>query len=137
MKLATSLILALSGALAGNALAANWVDISPDPKNGIRHYVDSDSIERNLGSVMVWRMLDYPASQRQRVNQQVFASQRVQTEFDCAARAMRQVSSAWHAAPMGGGALLQETRDADDWQIDQFDALTLPVWQIACGQFDR
>ncbi len=137
MKLVASLILALSGALAGNALAANWVDISPDPKKGIRHYLDTDSIERNLGSVVVWRMLDYPQPQRQRVDQQVFASQRVQTEFDCAARAMRQVYLAWYAAPMGAGIPLKESREADDWQIDQFDALMLPVWQIACGEFDR
>ncbi len=75
-------------------------------------------------------MLDY-AKQAPQVNGKSAASVRIQLEFDCPARSMRQRYVGWHAAPGGKGSVLNEGVDSE-WQIDAFDELTLPLWKIAC-----
>lgn len=129
--------LALASLFACGAQAANWVEISASADGGVKQYLDIDRIERNLGLVDVWRVLDYQPSHQHKVESKSYASQVVHTEFDCPSRAMRQVSHAWHAGPMGNGEVVQEVATADTWEIDSFDELTRPIWKIACGEFDR
>lgn len=129
--------LALASLFACGAQAANWVEISSSADGGVKQYLDIDRIERNLGLVELWRVLDYqPAYQRQ-LGSKPLASEVVHTEFDCPSRAMRHVSHVWHAGPMGKGEILQEVSAADAWEIDSFDEFTHPLWKIACGEFDR
>ncbi len=125
------LVLLRSAALSSTALADNWVEISASSDKTVRQYVDVDSIERNLGSVEMHRLLDYPAKQAREVNGKHFRSQRSHLEFDCAARSMRRHEVVWHAAAMGKGESLKVEVDTD-WQIDSFDDFTLPLWKVAC-----
>lgn len=129
-------IFAFVSVLATTASAENWVQISSSVEGGARQYVDLDRIERHLGAVDLWRVLDYPAPQRE-IDSKPFVSQLVHTEFDCPARAMRQVSRSWHAEPMGKGPLVHEVRDAALWEIDSIDESSQPLWDIACGEFER
>ncbi len=122
--------LLLTMLLAVTARAESWIEISASADGKFRQYLDVDSIERNLGNVELWQVLDY-AKQAPQVNGKSAASVRIQLEFDCPARSMRQRYVGWHAAAMGKGELLKEDIDAE-WQIDSFDTLTLPLWQIAC-----
>lgn len=122
-------VLIALAALSGTALAENWVEISTSADKKIKQYLDIDSIDRNLGSVEVHRLLDYP--QAREINGKRYASQRSHLEFDCAARSMRQIQLDWYAAPMGKGETLAGESDSD-WQIDSFDEFTLPLWKIAC-----
>ncbi len=123
-------VLMMSMVLTASAQAESWIEISAGADGKFRQYLDVDSIERNLGNVELWEVIDY-ANEVPKVNGKSAASQRIQLEFDCPARAMRQRYVGWHAAGMGKGQLLKEEADAE-WQIDSFDALTLPLWQIAC-----
>ncbi len=111
--------------------AENWVEITSSPDGGVKQYLDIDSIERNLGSVVLWRVFDYQPPYMRRVNGNPYRSQRVQTEFDCDSRAMRQKYFAWHGEPMGKGPLHYEG-SATEWEIDSFDEFTLPLWKMAC-----
>ncbi len=130
-------VLALAGLLSCAAQAANWVEISSSADGGVKQYLDVDRIERNLGLVEMWRVFDYQPPYQRQVDRRPYASQRVHTEFDCPSRAMRQVAFSWHAGPMGTGDLLQEVKESEAWEIDSFDEFTLPLWKIACGEFDR
>lgn len=129
--------LALASLLTCGAQAANWVEISSNADGGVKQYLDIDRIERNLGHVELWRVFDYQPPYQRKVERKPAASQVVHTEFDCPSRAMRQVSHAWHAGPMGQGEILQEEDIADAWEIDSFDEFTHPIWKIVCGEFDR
>jgi len=111
--------------------AENWVEITSSPDGGVKQYLDIDSIERNLGSVVLWRVFDYQPPYMRRVNGNPYRSQRVQTEFDCDSRAMRQKYVAWHGEPMGKGPVFNED-SAIEWEIDAFDEFTLPLWKMAC-----
>ena len=111
--------------------AENWVEITSSPDGGVKQYLDIDSIERNLGSVVLWRVFDYQPPFMRRVNGNPYRSQRVQTEFDCDSRAMRQKYVAWHGEPMGKGPVFNED-SAIEWEIDAFDEFTLPLWKMAC-----
>ena len=111
--------------------AENWVEITSSPDGGVKQYLDIDSIERNLGSVVLWRVFDYQPPYMRRVNGNAYRSQRVQTEFDCNSRAMRQKYVAWHGEPMGKGPVFNED-SAIEWEIDAFDEFTLPLWKMAC-----
>ena len=114
-----------------SARAENWVEITSSPDGGVKQYLDVDSIERNLGSVVLWRVFDYQPPYMRRVNGKAYRSQRVQTEFDCDSRAMRQKYFAWHGEPMGKGPLYYEG-SVTEWEIDSFDEFTLPLWKMAC-----
>lgn len=122
--------LALSALLCNGAHAEQWVEVG-SRADGVAQYLDLDSIERNLGLVELDRMIDYPV-QQQTAGGKGFASQRIRTEFECGNRAMRQVRVQWLAGRKGAGALVDESSVPDDWAIDQFDAFTGPLWQIAC-----
>ncbi len=129
--------LALAGLFTCTAQAANWVEISSSADGGVKQYLDIDRIERNLGHVELWRVVDYQPAHQRKVESKPYASQVVHTEFDCPSRAMRQVSHAWHAGPMGNGEVLQQESSGSTWEIDSFDEFTRPLWKIACGEFDR
>ncbi len=113
------------------AQAENWVEITSSPDGGVKQYLDIDSIERNLGSVVMWRVFEYQSPYMRRVNQKAYKSQRIQTEFDCQSRAMRQVYFAWHGGSLGKGELHHEGSSAE-WEIDSFDEFTEPLWKMAC-----
>jgi hypothetical protein len=130
-------MLALTSLLSFGAHAANWVEISSNADGGVKQYLDIDRIERNLGLVELWRVFDYQPPYQRQIDRKSYASQLVRTEIDCPSRAMRQVSLAWHAGPMGKGEVLQEVNEPNVWEIDSFDEFTRPLWKIACGEFDR
>jgi hypothetical protein len=113
------------------AQAENWVEITSSPDGGVKQYLDVDSIERHLGTVVLWRVFDYQPPYMRRVNGKAYRSQRVQTEFECDSRAMRQKYFAWHDEPMGKGPIHHED-SAIEWEIDSFDEFTLPLWKMAC-----
>ena len=131
LRLTRASVLLIACALSGPALAENWVEISASADGKVRQYLDIDSIERNLGSVEMWRVLDFTQKPAPEIRGKAYASQRIHLEFDCAARSMRQSYVGWHAAPGGKGSVLSEGADSE-WQIDAFDELTLPLWTIAC-----
>lgn len=130
-KFICAITAALITMMALPAHAENWVEITSSPDGGVKQYLDVDSIERNLGSVVLWRVFDYQPPYMRRVNGKSYRSQRVQTEFDCDSRAMRQKYFAWHGEPMGKGSLYYEG-SATEWEIDSFDEFTLPLWKMAC-----
>ncbi|MCE2871330.1 MAG: hypothetical protein LW714_07970 [Oxalobacteraceae bacterium] len=123
--------------LSTMAHAENWVIITQSSKTGITQYVDIDSIERNLGLVELWRIVEYKAPSLREVNKKPYTSQKIRTEFDCPSRAMHQVSYTWYAGSMASGEVLKEMTLADDWLIDQFDEFTLPLWKMACSDWEE
>lgn len=114
-----------------SAHAENWVEITSSPDGGVKQYLDIDSIERNLGSVVMWRVFEYQSPYMRRVNRKEYKSQKIQTEFDCQSKAMRQVYFAWHQASMGGGEILHQGSSIE-WEIDSLNEFTEPLWKIAC-----
>ena len=113
------------------AQAENWVEIAASSDGSIKEYLDVDSIERHLGSVTLWRVFEYQPPHIRKVNGKASRSQRIQTEFECDSRAMRQKYFAWYSESMGKGAILEEDSIVE-WEIDSFDEFTLPLWKMAC-----
>lgn len=125
------MVAAMIGLTTLSAQAENWVEITSSPDGGIKQYLDIDSIDRNLGSVVMWRVFEYQSPYMRQVNQKAYKSQRIQTEFDCQSRAMRQVYFAWHQESLGKGKIHDEGSSAE-WEIDSFDEFTEPLWKMAC-----
>ena len=121
--------------LTAHSHAENWVNITQSTKTGVTQYVDVDSIERNLGLVEMWRILEHKPPSLRKVNGKPYTSQKIRTEFDCPSRAMRQVSYTWHAGALATGEVLNQMTVPDVWFIDQFDELTLPLWKMACSDW--
>ena len=119
------------------AHADNWVIITQSTKTGVTQYVDVDSIERNLGLVEMWRIFEHKAPSLRKMNGKPLTSQKIRTEFDCPSRAMREVSYAWYAGPMATGERVKEMTIPDSWLIDQFDEFTLPLWKMACSDWEE
>lgn len=113
--------------------AENWVAITSAQDGGVRQSVDIDSLQRHLEFAELWRVLDYDPGKARKVNGKPYRSQRIHTEFECSARAMRQRYVAWYSEPQGKGELLSEEQQ-DYWEIDRFDEHTGPLWNLACGQ---
>ena len=126
-----AMVVAVTGMTTPFAQAENWVEITSSPDGGVKQYLDIDSIERNLGSVVMWRVFEYQAPYMRQVNQKTYKSQRIQTEFDCSSRAMRQVYFAWHGGSLGKGERHYEGSSAE-WEIDSFNEFTEPLWKMAC-----
>lgn len=125
------IIAAITGLTTLCAQAENWVEITSSPDGGVKQYLDVDSIERNLGSVVMWRVFEYQSPYMRRVNRKAYKSQRIQTEFDCDSRAMRQVYFAWHEESMGKGEIHHQG-SSTEWEIDSFNEFTEPLWKMAC-----
>lgn len=119
------------------AQAENWVVITKSPDGGVTQYLDLDSVEHYSGLVEMWRIFEYKAPYLRQVNRKSYTSQKVHTAFDCTGRAMRQISFTWNEGSMGTGEVLYEVKEPDVWLIDQFDEFTLPLWEIACGDWEK
>ncbi len=129
--------LALASLITSSAHSANWVEISSHADGGVRQYLDLDTMERNLGSVELSRVIDYQPAHRREIDRKAYASELVRTEFDCPSRAVRRVAVTAHAGPMAQGAVVHENKESSLWEIDSFDEFTAPLWKIACAEFDR
>lgn len=119
------------------AHADNWVIITQSTKTGVTQYVDVDSIERNLGLVEMWRIFEHKPPSLRKANGKPLTSQKIRTEFDCPSRAMRQVSYTWYAGSMASGDIVNQMTVPDVWLIDQFDEFTLPLWKMACSDWEE
>jgi hypothetical protein len=119
------------------AHADNWVIITQSTKTGVTQYVDVDSIERNLGLVEMWRIFEHKPPSLRKANGKPLTSQKIRTEFDCPSRAMRQVSYTWYAGAMATGDIVNQMTIPDVWLIDQFDEFTLPLWKMACSDWEE
>ena len=119
------------------AHAENWVVITQSTKTGVTQYVDVDSIERNLGLIELWRIFEHKPPALSKVNGKPLTSQKIRTEFDCPSRAMRQVSYTWYAGAMATGEIVNQVTIPDVWLIDQFDEFTLPLWKMACSDWEE
>ena len=123
--------------LATLAHAENWVVITQSTKTGVTQYVDVDSIERNLGLIEMWRIFEHKPPSLRKMNGKPLTSQKIRTEFDCPSRAMRQVSYTWYAGAMATGDIVNQMTIPDVWLIDQFDEFTLPLWKMACSDWEE
>ncbi len=131
--LPTSLLLA--GLLLNTAAhAEHWVEVTSSQDGAVKQFVDMDSIERYPGLVTLSRLFSFDASRHPAVNGKHPASQRVNTEIECVARAIRDVEASAYSEPMGQGDKLHEIPLPSDWAIDPQDEFVRPLWQIACGQ---
>jgi hypothetical protein len=119
------------------AHADNWVIITQSTKTGVTQYVDVDSIERNLGLVEMWRIFEHKPPSLRQANGKPLTSQKIRTEFDCPSRAMRQVSYTWYAGSMASGDIVNQMTVPDVWLIDKFDEFTLPLWKMACSDWEE
>jgi len=133
-KISLSFVLLL---LMTVAHADNWVIISQSAKTGITQYVDVDSIERNLGLVEMWRIFEHKPPSLRKMNSKLLTSQKIRTEFDCPSHAMRQVSYTWYSGTMASGDIVNQMTVPDVWLIDQFDEFTLPLWKMACSDWEE
>ncbi len=113
--------------------AEHWVEVTASDGGAVRQYVDIDGIERNLGHVELPRLFSIDASKQAAIDASHPASQRVTTEVDCGARAMRDVHAVAYSQPMAQGDKLHEIPLSSDWVIDPQDDFARPLWQIACG----
>ena len=132
-KISLTIVLLL---LTTIAHAENWVVITQSTKTGVTQYVDIDSIERNLGLVELWRIFEHKPPALRKVNGKPLTSQKIRTEFDCPSRAMRHVSYTWYAGAMATGEIVNQVTIPDVWLIDQFDEFTLPLWKMACSDWE-
>ena len=123
--------------LATLAHAENWVVITQSTKTGVTQYVDVDSIERNLGLIEMWRIFEHKPPSLRKMNGKPLTSQKIRTEFDCPSRAMREVSYTWYAGSMATGDIVNQMTIPDVWLIDQFDEFTLPLWKMACSDWEE
>ncbi len=133
-KISLTIVLLL---LTTVAHADNWVIITQSTQTGVTQYVDVDSIERNLGLVELWRIFEHKPPSLRKVNGKPLTSQKIRTEFDCPSRAMRQVSYTWYTGAMATGEIVNQVTIPDVWLIDQFDEFTLPLWKMACSDWEE
>ncbi len=120
--------------LSSTVHAENWVEVTGSQNGLIRQYVDIDGIDRNLGHVELSRMFSIDASKPAAVDAGHPASQRVTTEVDCAARALRDIHAVAYSQPMAQGDKLHDIPLSSEWAINPQDEFTQPLWQIACGE---
>jgi hypothetical protein len=50
---------------------------------------------------------------------------------------MRQASYTWYAGAMATGEIVNQVTVPDVWLIDQFDEFTLPLWKMACSDWEE
>ena len=123
------LVLLVIAAVSGNAVA-EWVAIGVNDFQTL--YVDRSTILRAGTTVKMWGLHDLKSPQRAR-GSKPFLSTAIYTEYNCANRLERDVSSVFYADSLGKGAVIHSDSDMTKWASISPNTASDSAWQVACG----
>jgi len=106
---------------------AEWIEAA-SATNGLKAYVNLDTLRRNGDSVEMWNLYDYENKETERQN----LSSEVQQEFDCREERYRILAFTDFAENMGNGRVLFSASRSSDWMPVEPDTIVESIWNIAC-----
>jgi hypothetical protein len=125
--------LAVSLTALSCAALAQWTKV--DWNNERTFYADPWSV-RNAGAmVRISEILDFKSVQTH--NARHFLSIRYRTEYDCAAKRFRRLSSTQHSANMAGGEVVGTDNTPLDWAPIPLGTALEALGKLACGMTEK
>lgn len=117
--------------VVSNSAMAEWVTIVKN-KDGY-FYADKDTIQRNGGMVLMWKMDDY---KNPKIIQawNTYKSTKEHNEYDCNEGRTRKLALEIYVENMGFGKLLRRDTSVDEWILVPPGSITELVWKFACGK---
>lgn len=116
-----------------SAASAQWTKV--DWNSERTFYADPWSV-RNAGAIVrISEILDFKSIQTRNAKQ--FLSIRYQTEYDCAAKRFRRLSSTEHSANMAGGEVVGTDDSPLDWAPIPVGTALEALGKLACGMTEK
>jgi hypothetical protein len=113
-------ILAAVLMLAATSASAEWVKVAETA--GVAYYVDPMTITKDGAARKVSALQDYAKAQAGGAR-----SRQLSLEIDCAGERLRGLTSADHAEPMSGGAVLGTADQPSEWiQVEAATGSNIP-----------
>lgn len=125
-------ILMLLLAFASASAAADWVWVGDTSDAGI--YVDPGSVRRSDDVVKMGVLYELKRAVLSKTNGNRYASQILQSEYDCRDEKWRMLSFSWHSGSMGAGKMVEELTDSYKWESVPPGSGVAALWQFACAR---
>jgi len=95
-------------------------------------YVDIDSAMKTETTGKIWAINDFKTAKS--VSGKSITSTKTHFEYQCDDKKKRTLEFSWHAEKMGGGEVVMQKKEADNWKDFSADGLDDKRQEIACGK---
>ncbi|MCX7141995.1 MAG: hypothetical protein NT123_13130 [Proteobacteria bacterium] len=117
--------------VCGNA-AAEWIKLTELEAGSV--YVDPASVLRDGDVVKLGSLYDLKSAIVSMTNGKPYASQKLQSEYDCRGEKWRMLHFSWHSGKMGEGKMVEYLADAYAWAPVPPGSGVQILWDFACGK---
>lgn len=125
-------ILAVLLAVVSGSAAAEWVWVGNTSNAAI--YLDSATIRRTGDIVNMGVLYDLKTAVLSETNGIHYASQKLQSEYDCKEEQWRVLYFSWYSGNMGDGKMVEYVADSFKWKPVPPGSGAEALWQLACGE---
>ena len=126
------ILLMLLAIVSSGAAGAEWLKVGKSADDGFDYYADPATIHREGDKVNMWIVFDYKTPQV--VSDKRFLSSKLQFEYDCKNKRVRNLYATVHAENMGNGnAVASVNLPAAEGEPVSPGNIQEGFWKIACG----
>ena len=125
----SAIIIVLMTVACGSA-AADWIKVAELGAGSI--FVDPATIRRDGNVAAMGTLYHLKTPVLSKTNGQPYASQKLQSEYDCKDEQWRVITSSWHSKNMGEGKMVEYLADARKWENIPRESGVKLLWELAC-----
>ena len=125
-----SFLMAFLAVVSTSALA-ELTEVEKNNSEGITHYVDVTTIQKNKNKVRMINLIDYQ-TKREALDDK-FLSIKIVQEYDCNEVKKRALAFNTYSGNMGKGEVLARDTSPNEWKIVSSPrSIGLTLWETAC-----
>lgn len=119
-------------AVASSSAAAEWINVVKVAAGS--YYVDTATIRSDGNLVRMWTLYDLNKPVFNETNGKPYASQKVQSEFDCKEKLWRMLEYSWYTGKMGEGQMVENFAESYKLRPILSGGAVEILWKHACGK---
>jgi hypothetical protein len=119
-------------AVVSSSAAAGWIEAVSDERSTI--YVDPATIRSDGNLVRIGALYDLNTPVIKETNGKPYASQKVQSEFDCKEKLWRMLEYSWYTGKMGEGQMVENFAESYKLKPIRSGSAAEIMWKLACAK---
>jgi hypothetical protein len=125
-------ILMMLLAVVSSSAAAAWVKVVKLEAGSL--YVDPATIRSDGNLVRIGALYDLNTPVIKETNGKPYASQKVQSEFDCKEKLWRMLEYSWYTGKMGEGQMVENFAESYKLKPIRSGSAAEIMWKLACAK---
>lgn len=119
-------------AIFSSSVLAEWTLVGNDIEQGVKTFIDKNTISKNGNMVKMWSVVDYESPRSANGKDQL--STKSLDEYDCKNEQYRTLTFHWHSHYKGEGELLYSETVPSKMLPIVPDSVGEIAWKIACSK---